>query len=232
MFQFLKNAALGLLVFGISYAICVYLADFSTRQSIVVGIVGFFAIQGFRISLANAEQRFVPLRVSIAPDWSAICHDFNLVSEAEWSAIYERISKGSEGYNVLWNGLNYTTLSPTLFYSHDKKEFFTELNLREEIEEFNKGIFAPKFYAKRTLVPNGLVMVDFGIVRGASLDKNSTSDDPNFANVLLCRLPEIVFSKCAYDEEIDRRTKRHMTGWTLDGGRIDHKYVRIYCRAI
>lgn len=263
MFKFLKHTALGLLLFCIPYAICVYFADFTAKQSILVGAFGFFAIQAFRIALALAKQQqpqFEPFWVRIRPNWFAICHDFGLAAGEEWVALQERMRQevDSEAYSVIRNGLNFTMLSPTLFYSNDHQTFFSELDFKISIEELSAdpdsfSSFAPQFYIKRTLAgKEKYPAIEIGLVTRESLKKNHHPLD-NDGNIPIAWVPEIVFYSYFHADKYDgaklkavenlSKTRLAECGWTEEERdpeddwinwpiEINHKYVHVTYRGI
>ena len=262
VFQVLKNTAMALLWFGIAYAVFFYVAHFTVIQSLLLSVVGLCAIDGYRLSFkiaTNEQPKFEPFWVSVMPNWYSICNDFGLAAGEKWPELQAKCETAPADYSILRDGLNFTMLSPTLFYSNDHQSFFGELDFKMPIEELRPEpggflSFAPQFYIKRTLVGDkkNLPAIEFGLVTQESLEKSFHPRDSK-ANIPIAWLPEIVFfgftQPDAYNwdtiKKIEEQTESQLTdfGWTqkeedpedswLNGpSEIDHKYVRVKYRGI
>lgn len=158
LYQYLKSTITGLLRFGIAYAVFLYVADFSRIQSAVLSILALCAVDAYRLAIktaTNQQPQFEPFWVWVQPNWYSICHDFGLAAGEKWAELQEKCETASAEYSVMRNGLNFTMLSPTLFYSNDYHIFRGELDFNESIDEMRDwgGLvpFSPQFYVKRRL---------------------------------------------------------------------------------
>lgn len=231
----LKNAAVGLLWVGITYALLFYVAHFSEVQSAALAIVGVCAIDGYRLAIkaaANDQPKFEPFWVRIEPNWYALCQDFGLFDVERWTELQSKCNAIPSEYSILRNGFNFTMLSPTLFFSNDHNTFFSELDFKVPVEELKPekshrpfGPFAPRFYVKRMLAGHkkDVPAIEIGLVTEESLKKSHHPADDE-AEMPVAWLPEIVFfgylSSDAYNydtrSKIEERTKAQLAefGWT------------------
>jgi hypothetical protein len=254
-FQISKSLVLGLLRFGIAYVLFFYLAHFTEVQSIVLAIVGLCAIDGYRLALKVAEQqplKFEPFWVEIRLNWYAICEDFSLADVEKWKELLEKSKPAESTYSVVRNGMTFTMLSPTLFYSDDHHRFFGELDCHTPIEELKAAAdeyFVPQFWIKRTIYPS---VIEFGLVTQNPLKSIPNTTDSQ-GNIAIARLPEDVFYGYFHvgDYDLDRartiqeRTKAQLAefGWTEKQRdaedslwkwpyEINHKYIRVRYRGL
>jgi len=129
--QFLKNAVVPLILGGVAYAIFFYVAHFTQIQGVVLACIAVVVIDCCRMASKAATKqgsKFEPYWVSVEPNWSSICHDFGLAAGDNWTEIQEKCKVAPAGYSILRNGLNFTMLSQTLFYSNDHQTFFGKLD--------------------------------------------------------------------------------------------------------
>jgi hypothetical protein len=259
--RILKNTAVALLWFGIAYALFFHLAHFTPVQSLVVAILWLCASECYRLVCkiaAKQKPEFAPFWVSVYPNWYSICHDFGLAAGDKWTELQERCRVVTAKYSIIYNGFNFTMLSPTLLYSNDLQSFFGELEFKISIEELkpepdNTFSFAPQFYVRRTLAGEKklIPVIEFGLITSESRDRgyHPPFDD---ANIPIARLPEIVFFG-NFNPDVNWRTMTKIIeqtkvqlkdfGWTEEERdtevvwlhlpiEINHKYLKVRYRGI
>jgi len=235
LFHALKALLLAALRFGIAYALCFYVAHFTVPQSVVLAFIGLIAYDAYRLSAKLAEKQppaFEPFWIWIKPNWYDISKGFGLADVEKWEELLTKFKGESGKYSVLRDGIAFTVLSPTLFYSNNHQNFFGELDIREELTEmtplegdpFKHFPFAPRFYVKRTLAgsKNKFLVFEFGLVTQESLKRSKHPAD-NGADIVVARLPEIVFNDYYNPSDwhnvragrIEAKTKADLTefGW-------------------
>jgi hypothetical protein len=77
------------------------------------------------------EAEFDPIRISIEAKWDELFKDYKVVDDDSW----KKKIPDSKDYNVLKNGINFTSLKSNLFYDNDRHCFKTEVNFRRQIDE-------------------------------------------------------------------------------------------------
>lgn len=193
---------------GIAYAAFFYVAHFTMMQSVLLALLAVVAWDGHQLSAKVAGKQppaFEPFWIKIEPNWYAVCRDFSLTDVSKWAEFQKECHSDQKGYSLLRNGLRFTILSPTLFYSNDHHHFFNELDIRIEVKELkpekdNTGFlpFAPRFYIKRSSAnpmsdqKRTVPVFEFGLVTQDSL-KLSNHPRDNRDLVPLAHLPEGVF---------------------------------------
>jgi hypothetical protein len=66
---------------------------------------------------AKPAAQFEPFWITIDPNWYTICQDFGLADVEKWKELQKKWAGApANGYSVFRNGINFTMLSPTLFY--------------------------------------------------------------------------------------------------------------------
>jgi hypothetical protein len=251
----LKSPAFALIRLGFTYAFFFYVAHFTEIQSLALAVVALCALDAYRLA-SKQPPKFAPFWVRIEPNWRPICHDFNLAAGDKWTELQERCKTTEEGYSILHNGVNFTMLSDTLFYSNDHKTFFGELDFNIGLEQLrpepgNTFSFAPQFYIKRTLAgeKKKVAVIEFGLVTEESLKKSVHPRDDR-ANIPIAWLPEIIFFGYAHPDnwdkmkEIEAQTKQLADfgwkekerdpedSWLRWPYEVDHKYIRLTYRGI
>jgi hypothetical protein len=263
--QALKNIAVLLLWFGGGYTLFFYVAHFSQVQSLILAGVALCAIDGYRVAMKVAEKTqpaFEPFWVRIQPNWYDLCQDFKLYDVANWKELQQKCGAANPAeYSVVRNGLNFTMLSPTLFYSNDHQTFFGELDFKMPAEEFKPeksermfGPFAPRFYVKRSLAgpKKNIPVIEFGLVTEESQKKSRYPADHE-DEMPVASLPEIVFfaymhpDSYNYDtmKKIEEQSNAQLAefGWKQKERdpedswlnwpfEINHKYVQVTYRGI
>jgi hypothetical protein len=257
LIQYLKLLVLALMRFGIALAALFYLAHFTKVQSVVLAIIGLCAFDGYRLAykVASKQQpQFEPFWVRIQPNWFSICQDFGLSDVEKWDELLKKCQPDASVYSVLRNGMSFTMLSQTLFYSDDHHTFFGQLDFHLPLTELKRGpdeYFAPQFCIKRTLTreKENRPVIEFGLITHNPLKNSLHQAGPN-GQITIARLPEIAFYAYFhpddYDfgriERIEEETKAQLaeSGWTqephdssLDRSfEINHKYLRVIYRGL
>ncbi len=263
LISLLKEIATLVFWFAIFYSILFYVAHFTDIQSFILTFVGLAAFFGYKSAFTVASMQkpnFEPFWVSIRPNWYSICEDFGLASVEKWTEIERKCEATPAEYSVVRNGLNFTMLSQTLFFSNDHQSFFGELDFMIAIEELRPdkdqfSTFAPCLYLKQTVVGERekSLVLEFGLVTQKSLHESIGIRDDR-SHIPIARLPEIVFFGYMHPDtygnwskmkKIDEQTKKELArfGWTQDERdpedswlnrplEITHKHFRVIYRGL
>jgi hypothetical protein len=254
-FLTLKYIAVALLWFGIAYALC-FLVGFTALQSLILAVIAVCAIHGSSLSQNLFEKQpapFAPFWIRIEPNWSALSKDFGL-PDMERCGV-----EASSEYSVLRDGVAFTVLSPTLFYSNNHQEFLGTLHISEVVTEMTPpegdvGIhrpIAPRFYVNKSLAePKKVPVIEFGLVTEESL-KRSKHEWDDEEQMVVAQLPWIIFYwyynfgvGLEEDRSVEARIKSDLTefGWTQKERdcphswpwpyEVNHKYFRLFYRGI
>ncbi len=257
IWQIIKGLIWGLVRFGIAYSVFAYIAEFNETQSVVLAVVALCAFDAYRAAIKTAarqEPNFTPFWMSVSPNWYAICRDHNLTDVEKWDEFLEACSQNSDEHSVLRDGLNFTMLSHSLFFSSDHKSFFSELDLRMSLEECRPDddfkMFKPTFYVKRKVTDRQHRVIEFGIVTHESKTRSVHPRDDR-DEVPLAQLHEIEFIHNFHDldygvakkVEPERQQRLAEYGWEREQRddedswlnrpiALNHKYFRITYRDV
>ncbi len=139
--EILKNTVMTLLWFGITCAVFSYLAHFTEVQSVVLAVVTLYALSGYRLAVriaAKQPSEFVPSRVWIELNWYSLCQEFGLADVEKWDELLEKCKACPTRYSIFDSGINFTMLSPTLFYCDDHHDFF-DTEIRRRLQSLSFG---------------------------------------------------------------------------------------------
>lgn len=204
MWGIIKSLFVLLLYAAGGYAVFFLVAHFTLVQSTLLTILAASVISAYRwlYQLATTRTpRIEPFWVRVSPNWYAICQDYGLYDVNRWEELLDECAKQTPEYSVFRHGINFTMLSPTLFYSNDQHYFFGEIDVRCSIDELKPatpdrflGTFTPQFYVKRALGGKNkkVAVIEFGLITQESLKKSFHPAD-HADHVPIASLPEIVF---------------------------------------
>jgi hypothetical protein len=264
-YMFLKASIWTLFRYGIAYAACFYWGNFTQAQSIILALMGVCAWDGNKIAFklqSKKYREFVPFWISIKPNWYSICNDFGLAAGEKWTDLQEKCKAAPTEYSILRNGLNFTMVGRSLFYSNDHNSFFGELDFQIPLEELNQDpnkyhLFTPQFYVKRKVVvaKKKVVVIEFGLVTPESVKKSVHPRDDR-RNIPLASLPEIMLYPFTNPDEynyeslnimklIDKDTDAQLKQFDWSKGErdpedswldrpfeINHKYIQVRYRGL
>ena len=140
----IKSAALYLFAAGCFYLILVYIADFSTRQSIVLAALIAWLALGIAIAyvVLKPARKFSPYYVRVDANWYDLLIDFKLIDNPDaWHALQKSIKElPPTEYSVVRGGICFTVVHQsedferTLIYLDNHRTFVSEVDLREDVE--------------------------------------------------------------------------------------------------
>jgi hypothetical protein len=265
MFAILKSLVLLAFRFGIAYALFFYVGHFTEPQSILLAIATLIAVNASWMqakSALNQPPEFEPFWVRIEPNWYMLSQDFGLTDVKRWEEFLKTRRPDSQGYSVLQNGITFTMLSQSLFYSDDRHHFFGDLDLQEEIKEMTPEPAAkpylraipPCFYVKRSVTgeKKKIPVFEFGLRTQESMMKSRHPADRE-ADIVVAHLPEIVFyhyfnadaDYFGVAKKVEEQTNADLTafGWTQKEEDpedswlhrpydLNHKYLSVHYKGI
>ena len=144
------RAAVGyVLATGFFYLILAYIADFSTRQSIILAVlIAWLALCiVVTYALLKPARRFSPHYVRVDPNWYDLLNDFKLINAIDaWPAVRKFSEElPANEYSVVRSGVCFTVVQQsedferTLIYSNNHRTFVSEVDLEENVEPLRIG---------------------------------------------------------------------------------------------
>ena len=140
--RWIKSAALYLFAAGFFYLILVYIADFSTRQSIILALLWASLARAIELLARRPARRFSPYYVRVDPNWYDLLIEFKLIDKPDaWHAIQKSLKDlPSSEYRVIRSGICFTVVHQsedferTLIYLDNHQTFVSEVDLQEDVE--------------------------------------------------------------------------------------------------
>ena len=229
--------------------------QFSAPQSLALLVGAVWIAFVTKTVSEKSPVTFSPFLVRVYPNWHALLSDHGLISdhgpldEGGWTELCKRARPS--GWNVLWDGINFTVLGPTLYFSDDHKRFFTAIKIFAELPELRSTEearwpfhnFVPQFYVKESFeYKERRHYWEFGLVTLESIQREGRHEfDQESKLVPVARLPQEFFI-AKYGGEVSQRKltaidkRLEETGWKR-GNRdredyhfgipfqLEHKYV-------
>ncbi len=236
-----KLLAGALFIYGGSYFLFAEFGDFSRKQSFLLAALMGTVVEMFW-ALHSDKPRFEPFEVSIKFMASALL-DNGLVDESGLEQLRTQLSsagaKELKEYHVLTDGINFSLLSPFLFYRNDLSQFQTHLNFGGAIPELawqSKcviGTCEPALYVKESF-RNDLAAWEIGLIANTRDEVNSPRD------ITLAILPKVALASyygrwpsVADSAKTDAALSQH--GWRRnehDCNSLHHKHLWLRLRHI
>ena len=112
-------------LFAIPYCVFSFIAKFTDIQSLILTILTVAVLNGLS-STTKQKQAFKPSYIHIDFKWYEILREeaIGLSAMLRWKALMEDERAGE--YSVLHDGITLTALSPTLWYSQDRRQLLSQ----------------------------------------------------------------------------------------------------------